>query len=62
MWIHRLSGVIILLITFAFAFWAWKKLGWEIMDNSHSYFVFPVLFSVFFVAVGGVASRSILRR
>ena len=33
------------------------------MDNIwHAYFAFPVLFAVFFVAVGGVFTRSMMRR
>jgi cytochrome b involved in lipid metabolism len=61
MWIHRITGTLILAVTLGFAIRAWQKIG-TILDNLHSYFVFPVLFLVFFVAMGGVASRSILRR
>ena len=62
MWIHRIFGALILIITLYFAIMAWKNLGWEILDNIHSYFVFPVLFSVLFVVLLGVATRSIMRR
>ena len=62
MWIHRIFGALILIITLYFALMAWKTLNWLVIDNVHSYFAFPVLFSVFFVVIFGVATRSILRR
>ena len=61
LWIHRLAGVTILVITLWYAIYAWQKMG-RIEDNLHSYFAFPVLFLVFFIAMGGIISRSCLRR
>ena len=54
--------MLIIVITLTFAIWAWNKLGWNIIDNEHSYFVFPVLFLVVIVAAFGIASRSAMRR
>ena len=61
MWIHRISGATILLITLVFAIWAWSKIQ-VVLKNDHSYFVLPVLFLVTPVAIGGVLTRSLLRR
>lgn len=62
MWIHRVSGAAILAITLYYGLKAWQTLGWKVLPNAHSVFVFPTLFAVFFVAMGGIASRSMLRR
>jgi hypothetical protein len=62
MWVHRINGMLIIVITLTFAIWAWNKLGWTILNNEHSYFVFPVLFLVLVVAALGIASRSCMRR
>lgn len=62
MWIHRLSGAIIVIITLIYAIYAWAFVGWNVFDNSHSYFVFPILFLVLIVAILGVVTRSLLRR
>ena len=61
MWIHRVSGAVILAITVYYALKAWQTLGWKVLPNAHSVFVFPTLFSVGFVALGGIASRTMLR-
>ena len=60
-WIHRINGMLIIVITLTFAIWAWRKVG-MIINNEHSYFVFPVLFLVVIVAAFGIASRSAMRR
>ena len=62
MWIHRISGAIILALTLYYGLKAWKTLGWKVLPNAHSVFVFPTLASILFVAMGGIASRSMLRR
>ena len=62
MWIHRISAGIIIVITLVFALYAWGFLGWAVIPNGHSVFVFPVLFLVLIVAILGVATRSMLRR
>lgn len=62
MWIHRISGGIIVVITLIYALYAFGYLGWKVLDNGHSYFVFPVLALVLIVAILGVITRSMLRR
>jgi len=62
MWIHRLIGTAIMIITLVFGYAAWITLYYSFIDNWHSYFVFPILFGVPFIAIGGVISRSCLRR
>ena len=51
-----------LIITFIFAIWAFKMVGWKVINNGHSYTAFPVLGLVLFVVLFGVASRSLLNR
>ena len=69
MWIHRFFGLACLSFTGVFATKAWyEAFGWgignplAIMNNSHSYFVFPVLWFVLFVVSGGIFTRSVMRR
>lgn len=62
MWIHRICGTIVMVATLYHGISAWKTVGWNIIKNMHSIFVFPILFLVFFVAIGGVFTRSRLRR
>jgi hypothetical protein len=62
MWIHRLSAGIMVAITLFYALYAFGYLGWKVLDNAHSYFVFPILALVLIVAALGVVTRSMLRR
>lgn len=62
MWIHRVVGTVMMAFTLGFGFKAWNKLGGKVINNAHSYFAFPVLLLVFFIAIGGVITRSCLRR
>lgn len=62
MWAHRLIGVSMIALTLGLGINAWKSVSWAYLKNPHLYTAFPVLFAVFFVAVGGVATRSNLRR
>ena len=62
MWIHRIIGTVMMFITLMSGFFAWRKLGFKILPNSHSYFGFPVFFGVPLIAIGGIISRSCLRR
>ena len=62
MWIHRIIGTAIMLITLIFGYYAWQKLSFKILPNWHSYFVFPIFFGVPLVAIGGIITRSYLRR
>ena len=62
MWIHRMIGTTIMLITLVFGWAAYKYENYYIFDNWHSKFVFIILFGVPFIAIGGIISRSFLRR
>ena len=62
MWVHRISGGIIVVITLIYAIYAFGFLGWNVINNAHSYFVFPILALVLIVAILGVITRSLLRR
>ena len=62
MWIHRIFGTMILILTLIVPINAWRNEGWRIKDNIHSYFGFQVLILVFIVVLLGVATRSIMRR
>jgi hypothetical protein len=63
MWVHRISGTIILLITIALGIVGIKMAGWELSGESpHTVIGLIIFFSTFFVAVGGVFARSRTRR
>jgi hypothetical protein len=63
MWVHRISGTIILLITIALGIVGIKMAGWELTGKSpHTVIGLIIFFSTFFVAVGGVFARSRTRR
>jgi hypothetical protein len=62
MWIHRIIGTIIMLITLKSGWAVYKYANYKIGDNWHSKFVFPILYGVLFIAFGGIISRSFLRR
>ena len=69
MYIHAFFGVACLSFTGVFAVKAWS-LAWNwdysnsigIVSNYHSLFVFPVLWLILFVVLGGVMARSIMNR
>lgn len=63
MWIHRICGTMILLITIALGIVGIKMSGWELSGESpHNVIGLIVFFATFFVAVGGVFARSRTRR
>tara|TARA_A100001015_G_scaffold276095_1_gene334017 strand:+ start:448 stop:780 length:333 start_codon:yes stop_codon:yes gene_type:complete len=43
MWVHRIVGTLILVITWYHGSRAFKKVGKNVIQNSHSVFVFPIL-------------------
>ena len=57
MWIHRIAGTVISLITLYNGIRAWMTVK-KIMKNPHSIFVFLILFLILFVALGGIFTRS----
>lgn len=63
MWVHRLSGTMILLITIALGIVGIKISDWELAgDSPHTVIGLIIFFATFFVAVGGVFARSRARR
>lgn len=61
MWIHRIIGTLMMVITLYHGVRAWIQMS-TIVKNTHSIFVFPILFLILFIALGGVLTRSKLRR
>jgi hypothetical protein len=58
-WVHRISGTMILLITIAMGIVGIKLAGWKLAgDEVHTVIGLIVFFATFFVAVGGVFARS----
>ena len=51
-----------MLITLKSGLAVYKYDNYEIGDNWHSKFAFPILYGVIFIAIGGIISRSFLRR
>ena len=62
MWIHRITGTLILLITIAMGITGIRRLDWQLVNDGHYIIGLIVFFMVFFIAVGGVAARSRTRR
>jgi hypothetical protein len=63
MWLHRISGTIILLVTIALGIVGIKMADWELTgETPHTVIGLIILFATFFVAVGGVFARSRARR
>lgn len=63
MWAHRIIGSLILILTIAMGILGIRQNDWT-LSGSHGHYVIGLIifFSVFFVAVGGVAARSVTRR
>jgi hypothetical protein len=63
MWVHRISGTAILLITIAMGLVGIKKMDWELSGKEPHYVIgLIIFFATLFVAVGGVFARSRIRR
>ena len=64
MWIHRIAGSIILLITFIMGFLALKNMAdpWEIEVALHNLIGFSILCVVLLVVMFGVFTRSMMNR
>ena len=61
--IHRVTGVIIMIITVVICGYTWGvKFDYEFENNYHSYFVFPVLFLISFLTFGGIYSKDLMDR
>ena len=59
MWIHRISGTMILLITISMGVIGIKVTGWELASDSvHTVIGLIVFFCTLFVALGGIFARS----
>lgn len=57
MWIHRISGFLILVGTFVLGFLAIKNLDWEIVSMAHTIVGFSILICVGLVIIGGIVAR-----
>ena len=55
-WVHLVSGLIILVLTFAFGLLIMKEIGWKIIKDWHPIIGFLVLLSVGMIAIGGLFS------
>ena len=62
MWVHRISGALILLITLVMAFMALSHKKWYLEVGIHQIIGVTILTLVTLIAVGGVFNRSMMRR
>ena len=62
MWVHRISGSIIWLITLIMGLIAVKKAGWEVENSLHTIIGFIVTVVVTFIVLGGVFTRIMMNR
>ncbi len=59
MWIHRITGTLILLITIALSIVGIAVVGWELnAEDPHHVTGLIVLFATAFIALGGIFARS----
>ena len=58
--LHASLGIVTVLTTVILALYAFSKVKWALINNSHSYFVFQVLILVTMVAAGGAYTRYML--
>jgi len=56
LWLHRIGGFLALALTLFAAFWAWHFIGWYVIYNWHTVFVFPVGALITFLVLGGLAA------
>jgi hypothetical protein len=57
MWLHRISGVLIVLMTLALSLVAFKVTDWEVQDGLHVILGFIVLLLCAILAIGGFIAR-----
>jgi amino acid permease len=63
MWVHRIVGTLILLLTISMGLVGISKMNWELSGDEPHYMIGLIIFFVtIFVAVGGVFARSMTRR
>ncbi|CDW84971.1 cytochrome b5-like heme steroid binding domain containing protein [Stylonychia lemnae] len=62
MWVHRLSGSIIWILTLVFGFIAVSKADWEVVNSLHTIIGFIVTITVTLIVLGGVFTRSMMNR
>ena len=56
MWVHRIGGSAMVVLTSYFGYKAIATVG-KVINNEHSYFVFPIMLSVLLVAAFGATSN-----
>lgn len=62
MWVHRISGTIILLSTFILSVMAIVKSYWRLREGLHPIGGLAVLLLVFLLVIGGFLSRNLLNK
>ena len=61
--IHRVTGLIVLLITLSIGGYTYVyEMDWDFEKNYHSYFAFPTLYLIVFLTVGGAYVKEIMTR
>jgi hypothetical protein len=62
MWIHRICGTLILLITMTVAFLTLARKEWTITSGPHEILGVVILSLVLLIVLGGVFNRSMMQR
>lgn len=62
MWIHRISGLLIFVLTFIIGIWGIKETGWQIKNQLHPILGFIVLCTVGFVVIAGIITKMMLEK
>lgn len=62
MWVHRISGSIIWLLTLVMGFMAISRANWEVTYSPHNILGFCITLLVTLLVLGGVFTRSMMNR
>lgn len=60
MWVHRICGTLMLLITFVMAFMALDKADWKVNKGVHEVLGVMILSFVALLVAGGIFNRSMM--
>eukprot|EP00347_Sterkiella_histriomuscorum_P018114 403346733 len=62
LWVHRLAGTAILVITIVMSIIGIKRMDWKLKDEPHFILGLIVFFGITFLSVGGIITKSTMNR
>lgn len=58
MWVHRIAGTVILVITIVMSLYGMKKRNWQLLNEPHYILGLIVIFGIAFLVASGIITRS----